>query len=130
MKKLIFGLIATIIISFNSFAQESKIISSSFSQSKSDVEIPSELKSKNVWTEENADQFVTFSVYKKEYQAFISITLDLKDPENVKIASINIPNEVKESGSFNPTQSLRKVPCWTRKCVVEAIIDWFNSLFD
>jgi len=130
MKKLIFGLIALVVVSLPSYAQESRIISSSFSQSKSDVEIPSELKSKNVWTEENANQFVTFSVYKKECQAFVSITLDLQDPENVKVASINVPKVLKESGSFNPAQSLSKIPCWTRKCVVEAILDWFNSLFD
>ena len=128
MKKLILGLITLVFFSTLSYAQEGKVITSSFSQSKSDVEIPSELKSKNEWSEANANQFITLSVYKKEYQAFISLTLDIKDLEDVKIVSINAPKEVIGSGNFNPTEALRKIPCWTLRCVVIDIIEWFHNL--
>lgn len=128
MKKIIYGLIASVSISISSYAQDGKIITSCFSQSKSDIEIPSEIKSKNEWSEEKANQFITVSIYKKEYQAFISLTLDIGDIENVKIVSINAPKEVIDSGSFNPIETLRKIPCWTLKCVVKDLIDWFHNL--
>lgn len=130
MKKFAFGFLASVLFSMLTFAQEGTVTTSSFSQSKSDFEIPATIKSNSVWSKETANQFMTISIYEKKYDAFISLTLDIKNKDDVKIVSINAPKHVVESGSFNPIESLRKIPCWTLKCIVKDIIDYFHDLFN
>ena len=124
MKKLIFSLMATVCISMLSFAQEGKIISANLTQQKSDVEIPSELKSKSIWTEESANQFVTLSVYDKESKSFISLTLNVIDN---KIASLDVPQSFIDSGSL--ATAYRNTPCRTPGCKLEDWLLWVASFF-
>jgi hypothetical protein len=124
MKKLLFSLVATVCISLSSFAQDGKITSTNLIQQKSDVETPSELKSKSIWTEETATQFVTMSVYNKESKSFVSLTLNLDDNQ---IASLDVPQSVVASGSL--ATAYRNPPCRTRGCKLEDWLLWIESFF-
>ena len=124
MKKVIFSLIASVFVSISSFAQEGKIISTDLTQQKSNIEIPSELKSKSEWTEENADQFVTLSVYNKESKSFISLTLNTEDS---KLASVVVPESFIDSG--NLATAYRNPPCRNPRCILEDWLGWVEGFF-
>ena len=115
---------ASVFVSTVSFAQDGKITSTSLTQQKLNIEIPSELKSNSEWTLESAEQFVTLSVYNKESKSFTSLTLNVND---FKMVAIDTPQSFIDSGSL--ANAFKNHPCRTPKCILEDWLLWVNDFF-
>jgi hypothetical protein len=85
MKKILFGLIATVMFSLNGNAQ--KIVSGKISNGKDLIDIPTEIAS-NLSYKADSSEFTTINKYSETLKGNVSITFDSKN----KLVSILYPS--------------------------------------
>ena len=86
MKKLLFGLIATVLFSSASLAQDAEIVSGKINANTTSVDIPSELKS-DLNYKTNSEEFITHKHYYVAIKGDITIITDSKN----QIVAVTLP---------------------------------------
>jgi hypothetical protein len=102
MKKLIFGLIATAIFSFTSFAQERIIISGKISTNSFSLDIPLEVKS-NLKYQVDSYEFTITERYIENLKGYVTIITDSKN----NVVAVTLP----PATTFERARSIGK--CFT-----------------
>ena len=86
MKKLLFGLLATLFMANLSFAQDSEIVSGKINANTMSVDIPLEIKS-NLIYKTNSEEFIIHKHYYTEIKGYVTIITDSKN----QVVAVTLP---------------------------------------
>lgn len=86
MKKIFFGIIATVFMCLNATAQENKIVSGKISVGGELIDLPKEVKSELEY-KQNSSEFIKYERYSEEFKGIV-----VTDSKN-NIVSITLPPE-------------------------------------